>query len=195
MAANIIDINKVDIATIDKKEVFAIDTNVLIWTHYSKASNPSLRLNTYQVNDYPNFIDKLLSNGNKIVTTYLNLSELCGVVERNEYRIYKALHGMGNNFKIKDFRDVSEARNDYKVELKNMLLEINATYDSNIDIVEVNDKVIKNFSEGIDDHKCDVFDYAIIQYLKSINIYNYISDDKDYSTIDGINLYRSLQPI
>lgn len=39
MTANVIDINQVDVSKIAKDEVFAIDTNVLIWTHYSKASN------------------------------------------------------------------------------------------------------------------------------------------------------------
>lgn len=39
MTANVIDINQVDVSKIAKDEVFAIDTNVLIWTLYSKASN------------------------------------------------------------------------------------------------------------------------------------------------------------
>lgn len=40
---------------------------------------------------------------------------------------------------------------------------------------------------------CDTFDYAVIEYLKSIGIINYISDDKDFCTIDGINLYTTYE--
>lgn len=44
MTANVIDINQVDVSKIAKDEIFAIDTNVLIWTHYSKASNAKMFL-------------------------------------------------------------------------------------------------------------------------------------------------------
>lgn len=47
MTANVIDINQVDVSKIAKDEVFAIDTNVLIWTHYSKASNAKIFFKEY----------------------------------------------------------------------------------------------------------------------------------------------------
>lgn len=34
MASNVIDIDNIDISAINKNEVFALDTNVLYWTHY-----------------------------------------------------------------------------------------------------------------------------------------------------------------
>lgn len=191
MAANIIGIKNIDINEISKKDIFAVDTNVLVWTHYSKASDANLRVHPYQVTDYPNFIARLLNNGNKLVATCLNLSELCIVIERNEYRIFKALNGLGRSYGIKDFRKNISARANYKYELEYMLTEIKETYGNDMEIVKVDSTIIKEFTDDIIHNNCDVFDYAIIQHLKKMGIKNYISDDKDFSTVDGINLYCS----
>lgn len=187
--ANIVDIRTVDIADIDTKEVFAIDTNALVWTHYSKASNPSLNKHPYQVIEYPNFINKLLLNGNVMVTTVLNITELCGVVERNEYRIYKEINNL-TSFSIKDFRKLEAERNAYKNEIDTMIMEIKSAYDNQIEIIELNEEVIDKYRRNICNN-CDIFDYAVIEYLKQKGINNYISDDKDFSSIDGINLFTT----
>ena len=190
--AHIIDIRTIGSDNvIPNNETFAIDTNVLVWTHYSKASNPNLRNHPYQVIEYPDFVAKLISNGNKIVTTVLNLTELCGVVERDEYEIYKAINNSKSTFKLKSFRKNPTARLEYKNEIDNMIMEIREIYDDQIKVVEINDDLIDCFRENISNNRCDVFDYAVIEYLKSIGIYNYVSDDKDFSTIDGINLYTT----
>ncbi len=190
--ANIIDIRNVDIGTIDQEKIFAIDTNALIWTHYSKASDPNLNKHPYQVIEYPNFISKLLQNGNKILTTTLNISELCGVVEKNEYRLYKAINGQAN-LKFKDFRNIAVERTNYKTELDTMIMEIKAAYNDQIEIVEIDENIISNFQSDICSNRCDVFDYAVIKYLKGIGVTDYISDDKDFETIDGINLYTTYE--
>ena len=190
--ANIIDIRNADIGMIDKEKIFAIDTNVLIWTHYSKASDPSLNRHPYQVIEYPNFISKLLQNGNKILTTNLNISELCGVVEKNEYRLYKAINGQGN-LKFKDFRKIAVERANYKTELDTMIMEIEAAYNNQIEIVEIDQTIISKFQSDICSSQCDIFDYAVIKYLKGIGVIDYISDDKDFGTIDGINLYTTYE--
>ena len=60
METQIYDIDKQDISQIDKSTIFALDTNVLYWTHYSRASDPNLKAHPYQVTKYPNFVDVLL---------------------------------------------------------------------------------------------------------------------------------------
>lgn len=189
--ANVIDIRGIDISSINPDEVFAIDTNALLWTHYSQASNPCLNKHPYQVIEYPNFINRLLQNGNKLVTTALNITELFGVVERNEYKIYKAVNSQ--NISIKDFRKLSAERNKYKSEIDTMILEIKSSYDNQIEIVEVDENLLSSFQNNICNNICDVFDYAVIEYLKKQNIINYISDDKDFLSIDGISLYTTYE--
>lgn len=189
--ANVIDIRGIDISSINPDEVFAIDTNALLWTHYSQASNPCLNKHPYQVIEYPNFINRLLQNGNKLVTTALNITELFGVVERNEYKIYKAVNSQ--NISIKDFRKLSAERNKYKSEIDTMILEIKSSYDNQIEIVEVDENLLSSFQNNICNNICDVFDYAVIEYLKKQNVINYISDDKDFLSIAGISLYTTYE--
>lgn len=189
--AKVIDIRGVDVSTISSEEVFAIDTNALLWTHYSKASNPNLNRHPYQVIEYPNLINKLIQNGNRLVTTTLNITELFVVVEKNEHRIYNAVNA--GRISIKDFRKIASERNNYKAEIDNMILEIKSSYDSQIEIIELGEEIITSFQNNICHNTCDVFDYAVIEYLKKRGIVNYISDDKDFLSIAGINLYTTYE--
>lgn len=189
--ANIVNIKEVDITSISEKDIFVIDTNVLIWTHYSRASHPSLKNHPYQVYDYPNFIYKLLENGNKLITTELNITELLGVVERNEFQIYKAANN--KNLKKKEFRKIATERAKYKSEIDTMIMEIKTLYDNQIEIIELGEELIAEFQNKICKNICDVFDYAILEHFKKRNITNFISDDKDFSSIDGINLFTSYE--
>lgn len=192
MGAKIFDIKTLDFTSIKREEVFAIDTNVLVWTHYSEASNPCLNRHPYQVIQYPDFVAKLLENGNKLVTTLLNLTELCGVIERNRYRIYKAVNG--NHFlKFKKYRSDPAEREGYQHEIKQMLMEIRESYDGQIEIINFSEEQLDFFVDDICNNECDIFDYLIIDYLKGKGIHNYISDDKDFSTVDGINLYTAYE--
>lgn len=184
------DIRSVDITKIDTAQVFGIDTNVLVWTHYSNASSSLLYKHPYQVVEYPNFVGKLLSNGNKIVTTTLNITELISVVEKNQYKIYSALN-KSQKISFKDYRKNLDERQKYKDELDNMIMEIKSSYDDQIEVIDITDKSIEDFKKSIMTMQCDIFDFCIIGYLKSIGITNYISDDKDFLSIDGIKLFST----
>ncbi len=47
------------------------------------------------------------------------------------------------------------------------------------------------FNKNIEQTQCDVFDYLIIEYLKSIGVTNYISDDKDFMSVEDIQLFST----
>ena len=192
MSAILCDIKSVDANLINKDEVFAIDTNVLLWTHYSKASDPKLNKHPYQVIDYPNFIAKLLSNGNKLVTTVLNISELIAVVEKNEFTFYK-ISNRCRKMNIKAYRKILSERLAYQREINNMLIEIKSSYNNQIEVIDITKEKLENFCSGIDKNECDVFDFMVIEYLKSIGVINYISDDKDFLGVDGINLFTTYE--
>lgn len=192
--ANIIDIRNVKKEDIPQDEVFAVDTNALIWTHYSKASSPHINKHPYQVIEYPNFISKLMSNGNKIVTTTLNITELCNVTERNEYRIYKAI-SKKSSLSFKDFRKIQTERINYKNEIDTMIMEIKAAYDNQIEIINVSAEIIENYRKELCQNSCDVFDFIAIEHLKKLGIHNYITDDKDFATVSDINLYTTSEEL
>lgn len=187
MPSNEYNIDILDVSKIDTKDIFALDTNVLYWTHYSKASDPNLRVHPYQVTKYPNFVEKLLENGNTLVTTIFNITELIHVVENSEFKIYKAINT--TRIKKKDFRNIEEERIKYKNEIETILLQINSSYAGQIKVIDLKENDINNFVENITNNSCDVFDYVVIEHLKDMGINNFITDDKDFKSIDGINVY------
>lgn len=67
---------------IPHNEYIVVDTNILLFKFYSRLSEVTSNNNRYQVIYYPNFIDTLLNNGNRLLTTYLNMAEFCSVIEK-----------------------------------------------------------------------------------------------------------------
>lgn len=189
MASSMIDIDSVDVSKIDSAEVFALDTNVLYWTHYSQASVPTLGALPYQVTKYPNFIEDLLDNGNTLVTTVLNISELNHVVENSEWKIYNAVNGC--HTKKKDFRKMASERIHYKNEMETIMLQLKETYGEQIRVIEITESDVSNYIANMDKNSCDIFDYIIICKLKAEGIVNFITDDKDFLTVDEINTYTA----
>lgn len=185
------DIDTLDLSKIDSSEVFALDTNILFWTHYSKASNPSLSTHPYQVTKYPNFVEALLENGNKLVTTIFNVTELMHVVENSEFKIYKATNN--TRIKKKAFRNIEQEREKYKNEIETILLQINESYDGQIELIQLTESDINDFVSNIKNNSCDIFDYIVIEYLKSKGVKNFITDDRDFKTIDDINVYYATE--
>ena len=66
--ANIIDIRTADINSIPPNEIFAVDTNVLLWACYNNISHNALNgfISEYQIQFYPKFIKSLIKNRNKL---------------------------------------------------------------------------------------------------------------------------------
>lgn len=191
LESNEYNIDALDVSKIDTKEIFALDTNILYWTHYSKASNPNLRVHPYQVTKYPNFVEKLLENGNKLITTIFNVTELMHVVESSEFQIYKAT----NNVRIgkKVFRKMEIEREKYKNEIETIIMQINESYDGQIELIQLTENDIANFVSNISNNSCDIFDYLVVEYLKSKGVKNFITDDKDFKTIEDINVYFAIE--
>lgn len=175
---------------IPRNEYIAVDTNILLFKFYSRLSQTMRNNSRYQIIYYPNFIDTLLENGNKLFTTYLNLAEFCSVVERNECRIYN--RGLADNDKLdfKEYRNLETQRvsnceilqGDTEEIVVNMNRIFTIVHDSN---------VVNSFLRSFVSTHCDIADYTVIEYMKSLGITNFISDDKDFTTVDGITLYTT----
>ena len=182
--ADVYDLNNYKNEDLKSEEVFALDTNVLYWMHYTRCVQADHL--TYQVNKYPNFISDLVEKGIKLVTTIYNITELLYIIENHEYKIYKLTDP---GIKKKEFRDILAERLKVKSELDTVLSQIKELYDIkkfNIEILGI-DSYITDFGN----HNCDDFDYLIIKYLKENGIKNMITDDRDYISVDGITLFTA----
>lgn len=181
----IIDINT--FSSINNTRKFFLDTNVLYWYTYPRYGTTKHGIQK-QAQPYYNFVDKLVSDGNPIFTSVYNISELLNVIEKNEFDIYMATHP-DSYYNIKDFRKDTTERNEVQKILKVALINVNSIctiLDFNFTYSALND-----FTQSFSKHRCDPFDYIILQNCIGTNHTNIITDDNDFSTIGGITLYTA----
>ena len=166
---------------------YFLDTNVLYWY-----TNPRIS----SVNDLPKhaqiyyaFIDRLTVLGSPLTTSVYNLTELLNVIEKNEFDIYKNLHPDDNYINKKDYRRMPEERSKLQRIMRTTLNNVLSI----CKIVEFPFSVeqIKDFANTLKEHRCDVFDYIILQNCVKTQTINVISDDNDFSTYNNIKLFTA----
>lgn len=183
MSVNVTDIRT--FSSIDNSREYFLDTNVLYWYCYPRITGKQL---SPQARPYYDFVDGLVSAGNPIVTSVYNISELLNVVEKHEFDIYKQKHTEAD-YKIKDFRRDSTERKRMQQNLKTTLSNVRST--CKILAFDFKEEHMADFVDTLSQHRCDVFDYVILKNCIVLNHLNIITDDNDFSTIDGIKLYTA----
>lgn len=183
MGVDVIDIRK--FASINSSKEYFLDTNVLYWYCYPRITGYQMPL---RGQPYYDFVDGLVSAGNPIITSIYNVSELLNVVEKNEFEIFKKQHTEAV-YSIKDFRRNANERIRVQNNLKTTLSNVRNT--CRILVFDFKDEHMTSFVDTLPNHRCDLFDYIILQNCISLNKVNIITDDNDFSTIDGIKLYTA----
>lgn len=169
---------------------FFLDTNVLYWYTYPRftAVSRSKTCDRLRTTPYIDFVDKLVSNGNPLFTSIYNISEMLHVIEKNEFDLYRLSHPEVD-WSLKDFRKIPDERKQIKNNLSTALsnvknictiLDFNFTY-----------SILEQFVQELNEHRCDTFDYAILQNCIKENKLNIVSDDSDFSTMEHIHLYTA----
>lgn len=183
MGNNIIDITKYQ--NINNARKYFIDTNALYWYTYPRFINNL----SVQAIPYYKFIDSLVASNNPLITSIYNISELLNVIEKNEYDIYINTHSGNNYISRKDFRRMPAER----LKLQNMMRTTVDNVYAICDVIEFSFESanMHQFVNSLTAHRCDVFDYMIIQNnIKEKNT-NIITDDSDFSTISDITIYTA----
>lgn len=183
--ANIIDIQK---DTPQKTDNFLIDTNVLYWMTYTRASIPEkMRPLPYQVNVYPDYIKKALAIKSGLLRTELHLTELGYLIESSELEIMKYIKP---NIKRKEFR------HNYTTDYKTVVSEILASWGQIKTLTKtleakicelIGDAVMQRCNSQRADH-CDLL---TLEIMNRSGISKIITDDGDFSTIPGIQVFTS----
>ena len=177
-------------ASINNTRNFFLDTNVLYWYTYPRFLESGQLTTTAQI--YYNFIDSLTAAGNPLITSVYNLTELLNVIEKNEFDIYCHLHP-DLPITRKDFRKMSSERREVGKIMQtalNNVKELCTVVDFNFSQTPVN-----SFANTFTNHRCDVFDYAILNNCINSQFLNIISDDSDFSTMEKITLYTANEKI
>ncbi|GGE84015.1 MULTISPECIES: PIN domain-containing protein [Gammaproteobacteria] len=182
----IVDIkNRVNLHHSDK---FFIDTNVWFWLTYA-ASNEIQTQNApvrYQLERYPEFIEKILDEGANIYHSPLALSELANIIERTEYDIYQ----LKNTEKIsrKDFRRKKECRKKVMEQISDAWKQI-VQMSSPLDIT-LNETLSSKTLSTLNQYCLDAYDAFYIESMSDYGVSNIVTDDCDFNGLD-ISLYTA----
>jgi predicted nucleic acid-binding protein len=174
------------------EDIFFVDTNIWYWTSYPNAGSSSLsersRPKPYQINDYPNYLEKTVVAESTLYCSGLSLSELAHRIERTECEI------KGVKFSSKSFR-----RN-YPVERAKVVAEISSvwsqitnvasTLDLNIDHSVTNAALTRLSTQLIDG-----YDLFILETMQKHSVNKVITDDGDYVTVPGIQVFTANQNV
>jgi predicted nucleic acid-binding protein len=171
------------------EDIFFIDTNVWYWLTYSKANSPSLsrrsRPNPYQINDYSNYFQNVVVAEATLYCSGLSLSELAHRIERVECEIFG-----GERFALKNFR-----RN-YPRQRTQVVAEISSAWSQIISFasplsLNVDEPTINAALSRLDTQLVDGYDLFLLETMKSHSITKVITDDSDYVTVPGIQVFTA----
>lgn len=171
------------------EDIFFIDTNVWYWLTYSKANSPSLsrrsRPNAYQINDYPNYFQNAVVAEATLYCSGLSLSELAHRIERAECEIFG-----GERFALKDFR-----RN-YPRQRTQVVAEISSAWNQTTSFasplnLNVDEPTTNAALSRLDTQLVDGYDLFLLETMKSHSITKVITDDGDYITVPGIQVFTA----
>jgi predicted nucleic acid-binding protein len=179
--ANIVDI-KLDKP--QRGERFLVDSCVWYWMTYPAAS---LYASEYQMDEYPRYVNEALKANSEIYRAELSFAELAHLIETTQHRMYRNLV---REIDFKNFRhNLPDERTSTisKIEaswdqIKSMAKPLEGIVDENLTEVMLKDIKLKQM---------DGYDMFILETMKSNGIDQIISDDGDFSTVEGINVFTA----
>lgn len=157
----------------DKSVSFALDTHILLWTFYSRCAITK----AYQKTAYPEFIKKIISNGNKLVVTTLHLNEMLHFIEKNECDIYNNLKN--TRLSLKKFRRLPEQRQLVQHEITLILKQLASIPGIDIHASTIRPTIIDTFTQTYLSHGCDFFDFYLMNLCEHDRL-AVVSDDVDF---------------
>jgi len=164
-------------------EKYFVDTNVWFWTTYVASKDMSIpnAPEDYQVNDYSQFLERIISDGAELCHSVLTLSEIANIVEKKELEIYKRNENL-DVFDKKSFRKITEQRNTVIEEVKmawSVINSMSTCIPVNLDL-DFAKSTISVIEEGV----LDSYDSFFVQVMRNCNIDCLITDDDDFCSID-----------
>ncbi|WP_120508463.1 PIN domain-containing protein [Rahnella bruchi] len=179
--SNVIDINNY----IPKdKDNFFVDTNVWFWLTYSKG----IPQGRSYLHIYNQFINSALNNNSKLYHSGLTLAELAHIIEKSEREIHGKV--INKTISTKDFRHL------FSVQRLAAIKEVETSWlqvESLAEQIEINicENITDNCVTKMPSNSLDGYDLMIHESMLNSGILNIVTDDGDYTTVPGINVYTS----
>lgn len=179
--SNVYDITKY---TPTAKDSFVVDTNVWYWLTYTKGI-PSHRPDLY---NYTSFINAALNNSSNLFHSGLSLSELAHIIEGTERKIHEKV--TQKKIATKEFRQIyTNERNVATKEIESSWLQVESIANQ----IEINicSSVTTNCVAKMATTTLDGYDLMIHESMVNSGILNIITDDADFTSVSGINVFTS----
>jgi len=170
-------------------DVFAIDTNALLWTFYPKSYSEKAYAN--KAITYSSFITQLIESEKNLLIFTFNFSEFMFVIEKIEYQSYcKEKHKDMRYFTLKHYRRIPEERQKVKEQCQLVYKQIVNIPQITIVDTFLEQQKVQSFVNDFSEHYYDFFDYYLQKHCLKDNV-SIISDDKDFNTNDNFILFTA----
>ncbi|MCF6286886.1 MAG: PIN domain-containing protein [Candidatus Hydrogenedentes bacterium] len=165
------------------EDVFLVDTNVWYWVAYPNATS----FHSSQLSDYPNYLNGALEAGSTIHHTGLSLAELSHLIEKTEREIYTEYV---SEVKPKEYRhNCAQERSRVVSEIQaawSQVCSLAAPLTATID-AQTTAAALDRFQNEM----VDGYDLFILESMKSNGVVQVITDDGDYSSVSGIQVFTA----
>lgn len=171
------------------EDIFFVDTNVWYLLTYPKADLPELsrrsRPKEYQIEYYPKYLEVAADADAKLYCSGLSLSELAHNIERIECEI---AHNQG--FSLKRFRrDYPDERTQVVAEIESSWAQV--TSFAEVLPLEINADITEAALGRLSRELIDGYDLFILETMKAHGVTKVITDDGDYTTVPGIQVFTA----
>ncbi len=166
---------------------FLIDTNVWFWTTYSWANQTA---HPYQIEHYPNFLNRALRAPSSIYFCTLTFAELTHAIEHAEWTIYKGASPSKSDLPLKEYRHNDPSlRADVVAEIQSawgIITAMAQPLDLTIDL-QMTDAALARLSVN----QVDGYDLFILEAMQRHGISQVVTDDGDFATVPGIQVFTA----
>ncbi|MBL0010375.1 MAG: PIN domain-containing protein [Nitrosomonas sp.] len=167
---------------------FLVDTNAWYWLFYPRASQVLSTPRSYQLTDYPSYIEKAINSKSSLHCCALNFSELAHNIEKVEREIYADKSNLTIN--TKDFRHNYVGQRGKILDLINEIWSdvesMSVFLDMNLDITFMESALSLFPSVSLDG-----YDLFMAEMALKTGVTKVITDDGDYATVPGLTIFTS----
>lgn len=212
--ANIVDIRE-DINSPRSNDNFLVDSNVWIWVCYHRIHNSQRGPRWYQKKYYPSYIEQAIEQDASLFHCELSLSELANRIENTELELFCSEYSTIEHSKISEKEKlrqfVANADNQWRKRLKFFRHNCPLMRSEVVKQIRNSWSQVQLASDSLQTQLCepfannalcelqnrgvDAYDLLLIQGAIDKNVRKVITDDKDFVTVEGIEVYTANKTI
>ena len=164
------------------KDTFLVDSNVWYWMTYTNASTGGAL--PYQITHYPNYVNAALAADAKVYRTGLSFAELTHLIEKTEREIYS------RSIPTKEYR------HNLPAERKKVVSEVQVAWGQVKSLatpveIAIDEPTTDAALYRLQNQRIDGYDVFILELMSKQNIQQIITDDGDFATIPGIQVFTA----